>query len=226
MGNNRSYQELRIRQKGKVVEISIDRDESLNTLSMETLRELNRAFAGLRACQDIEAIILKGAGVKAFAAGAVIDELLGLDPVGALRFSRLGQGLFELMASLEQPIIAAIDGYCMGGGCDLALACDIRIATNRSQFAHPGARMGIITGFGGTRKLPRQIGKQRAKELFFSCDTIDAFEAWRIGLVDQVVKPKELKGVVYSLANKILGERRRRSGSALGVIDLFDIKGF
>ena len=221
-----NYREIKIRRKGRIAEISIDREERLNTLSIETLKELSLAFTDLTKEEDVQAIILMGSGGRAFAAGAVINELFGLDPLGAYRFSRLGQDLFELMASINQPIIAAIDGYCMGGGLDLAMACDIRIATDRSKFAHPGARMGIITGFGGTGKLPLLIGKQRAKELFLSCDTINAFDAWRMGFIDRVVKPEELREVAYALANRIGEERLRRSGSRIGSIITKNIKEF
>lgn len=133
----------------------------------------------------------------------------GNDLISPLSFSRKGQGLFALMERLPQPIIAAIHGYCVGGGLDLALACDIRIATADAKFGHPGVRMGIITGWGGTQRLPRLIGKLRAKETLYSCDLLDAAEAYRIGLVDRLVPPEKLLEESWKVAQTIVQAKAR-----------------
>lgn len=162
--------------------VTLNRPALRNTLSIETIEQLTQTFAKLNQDPEISVVILQGLG-EAFAAGADIKELLKLTPQTAISFSQLGGKLFSTIASSSQLVIAAIDGYCMGGGLDLALACDLRYGSNQSIFAHPGANIGIITGFGGTYRLPSLIGLKKALQLFATAERITAKEALEIGLI-------------------------------------------
>ena len=168
-----------------VLLIRFNRPAERNPLSISTLTELNAAVSSCLNSDHIKAIIFTGSE-DVFASGANIRELSQLDSQSGGRFAELGQQLWQSIASAPQKTIAAINGYCLGGGLDLALACDFRIASPNAMFAHPGARLGIITGWGGTQRLPRLIGKARALELFVTANTLNTVEAHRIGLVDHV----------------------------------------
>ncbi len=168
--------------------VRLNRPAERNPLSISTLTELSNYLPQWFDRDDIAAIIFTGAD-DVFASGANIRELTTLDLNAAKRFSELGQNLLNSIAQARQKTVAAINGYCIGGGLDLALACDIRIASASAAFAHPGARLGIITGWGGTQRLPRLIGKSRALELFTTAITLDAPAALRIGLVDRIADP-------------------------------------
>src|SRR5262249_52126601 len=150
------------------------------------LEALGAAFEALAVSSDIAAIVVRGAGGDSFAAGADLREVAALAPRSALAFAAHGQRVLDRVERAPQGGVAAIDGYCMGGGLDLALACDVRHASPRSTFAHPGARRGILTGFGGTSRLPRLVGRARAAELFATGRRVGAEEALAIGLVDVV----------------------------------------
>ncbi|MGI8838363.1 MAG: enoyl-CoA hydratase/isomerase family protein [Pyrinomonadaceae bacterium] len=167
---------------GAIATIRFNRPASRNPLSSATLDELNSAVSALTTREDVTTIIFTGAE-DVFASGADIRELAQLNTARAFEFARLGQHLFQDIADAEQTTIAAINGYCMGGALDLALACDIRIASPQAVFSHPGARLGIITGWGGTQRLPRLIGKTRALELFITAKQINGREALDLGLV-------------------------------------------
>ncbi len=173
---------------GCIAVVRFSRPDLRNPLSLATLRELERTTSSLFTCDDIEAVIFTGTdGV--FASGANIRELARLDFATALEFSRVGQDLFQTIANASQVTIAAINGYCIGGGLDLALSCDIRIASKSAVFSHPGARLGIITGWGGTQRLPRIIGRARALEFFATARRYTSLEALKMGLVSQLGDP-------------------------------------
>jgi enoyl-CoA hydratase len=174
--------------KGNVAILRFNRPLSRNPLSLATLNELKDSFSRIMADSNVEAIIFTGTD-DVFASGADIRELTTLEPSTALEFSRTGQELFQTIANAPQRTIAAINGYCMGGALDLALACDIRIASANAIFAHPGARLGIITGWGGTQRLPRLIGKARALEFFATARRLSSQEALEIGLITQIYDP-------------------------------------
>ncbi len=174
--------------KDAVAIVRLCRPRERNPLSLATLEALRQAISHLFSRADIKALILTGTD-DVFASGANIRELAQLDSETALRFSKLGQELFQSFADSEKLTIAAINGYCMGGGLDFALACDVRVASTTAIFSHPGARLGIITGWGGTQRLPRVIGRARAIELFTTARRIDSVEALSIGLVTQVKDP-------------------------------------
>lgn len=174
--------------KEHVAIIRFSRPAERNPLSLATLSELRESFSTIAADSRVEAIIFTGTD-DVFASGADIRELTTLDSSSALEFSKTGQELFQKIANARQVTIAAINGYCMGGALDLALTCDIRIASANAVFAHPGARLGIITGWGGTQRLPRLIGKTRALEFFATARRLSSQEALGIGLVSRICDP-------------------------------------
>jgi len=165
--------------------IRFNRPAERNPLSRATLLELQDTLATVIPRADIEALIFTGTG-DVFLSGANIRELSTLDSESALAFSNLGQSIFQTIADAKPLTVAAVSGYCMGGGLDLALACDIRVASETAVFSHPGARLGIITGWGGTQRLPRLIGKSAALEMILTARRVDAQEALKLGLVTSV----------------------------------------
>ncbi len=173
---------------GAIAVIRFNEPARRNPLSSSTLDELADAVSSFTEREDLKAIIFTGAE-DVFASGADIRELTELDPERAVEFSRFGQKLFQAIADASQVTIAAINGYCMGGGFDLALACDLRIASPQAVFRHPGARLGIITGWGGTQRLSRIVGRTRAIEIFCTARSFTSSEALEIGLISQVSHP-------------------------------------
>ncbi|WP_425059883.1 Short-chain-enoyl-CoA hydratase [Sporomusa carbonis] len=184
--------------------ITINRPQALNALNAATLRELG-VLSDILACDDeVKVVIITGAGDKSFVAGADINEMFPLAAMEGRAFGKVGQLVFSKIENLPQPVIAAVNGFALGGGCELALACDIRIAAEKAKFAQPEVSLGISPGFGGTQRLPRLIGKGRAKELIFTGDMIDAAEAYRIGLVNKVVPSEELLDAAKEMARRIM----------------------
>lgn len=165
--------------------VRFNRPTQRNPLSRDTLQSLQRSTSSLFLRNDIRAVIFTGTG-DVFASGANIRELAQLDEASALQFSQLGQELLQAIADAKQITIAAVNGYCMGGGLDLALACHVRVAASTAIFSHPGPRLGIITGWGGTQRLPRTIQKAFALELLLTGRRINAVEALRVGLVSRI----------------------------------------
>jgi enoyl-CoA hydratase len=168
--------------------VRLNRPAQRNPLSVDTLKNLKRTTSALFSRSDIHAVIFTGTD-DSFASGANIRELAQLDAEAALRFSKFGQELFQTIADSEKLTIAALNGYCIGGGLDFALACDLRVASATATFSHPGGRLGIITGWGGTQRLPRLIGKSTAMELFVTGRRINSATALSIGLITRVQDP-------------------------------------
>jgi len=171
-----------------IVLVRFNRPAERNPLSISTLSDLTNSLPNWFGYDHVEAMIFTGEG-DVFASGANIRELTNLDRNAAQQFSELGQNLMNTISRARKRTIAAINGYCIGGALDLALACEVRIASAKATFAHPGARLGIITGWGGTQRLPRLIGKTRALELFATARTLDAQNALHIGLIDHIADP-------------------------------------
>ena len=188
----------------QIATVTINRPKSLNALNSETLGELKACFTELEGRKDVRVVILTGSGGKAFVAGADISEMVNATPAEGRAMSLLAMEAFNKLENMPQVTIAAVNGYALGGGCEIAMACDIRVAAENAVFGQPECGLGILPGFGGTQRLARLIGKGRAKELIFTCDRIDAQEAYRIGLVNKVVPAEELMDVCMAMAEKIL----------------------
>lgn len=184
--------------------ITINRPEKLNALNKETMDELECLLYEIERDKEVKVIIITGAGEKAFIAGADINELHELKPLKAKEFSEKGQGIFSKIEKIGKPVICAINGFALGGGCELALACHIRIASKSAKFGQPEVKLGLIPGYGGTQRLTRLVGKGFANELILTGDMINAEEALRIGLVNKVVEPSELIPTCIAIAKKIM----------------------
>ena len=195
---------VRVTMEDRLAIVTIDRPEAMNALNANVLRALSMAIEHLSMATDVGAIILTGAGHRAFVAGADIKEMAGLSALEMRTFSEMGRRLGDVIASCSKPIIAAINGYALGGGCELALACDIRIASDRARIGQPEVNIGIIPGFGGSQRLPRLVGAGWAAEMIFTGEMIDAATAERIGLVNRVVPAERLAAEARALALKIL----------------------
>src|SRR5712675_887789 len=178
--------------KGAIAYVTLNRPKVLNALNQQTWEELRAAFSNARDDAGVRGVILTGAGDKAFIAGADIGELARITAVEAERSSTYGQDVLNLIENLGKPVIAAINGFALGGGCETAMACTIRIAAENARFGQPEVKLGIIPGYGGTQRLPRLVGKGRALQLILTGDLIDAHEAYRIGLVNEVVPAADL----------------------------------
>jgi len=199
-----TYKNLIVESKDRIGRISVNRPEKLNALNRETLGELSAAFEDFATSSEVGAIILTGSGGKAFIAGADISELARLTPVEGRDYARYGQRLFSRIETLGKPVLAAVNGYALGGGCEIALACTLRFAAATARFGQPEVNLGIIPGYGGTQRLARLVGRGKAQELILTGDMIDAAEAQRIGLVNQVCDPAELLARTESVAGAIL----------------------
>ncbi len=186
--------------------VTVNRPGKLNALNDETIAELGAALDDLEQDASVRVLIVTGAGEKAFVAGADIEELSTLNALQAVAKSERGQVLMFHMAAISKPVIMAINGFALGAGCELAMAGDVRIASDRARFGQPEINLGIIPGYGGTQRLPRLVGKGAALELLLSGKIIDAQEALRIGLVDRVVAHEKLIDEAKSLAGEIAGK--------------------
>ncbi len=198
-----AYKNILLDKQENIATVTISRPPVLNALNDETITELIDCFSELQKDSKVLVIILTGAGEKAFVSGADINELKVVDAFGGVKKSLKGQELMFLMEGLDKAVIGAINGYALGGGCELALACDIRIASENAKLGLPEVSLGIFPGYGGTQRLPRLVGLGKAKELIFTGDLIDASEALRIGLVEKVVPLPELLPICKNLAAKI-----------------------
>ena len=193
-----------LEKEGNLATITINRPKALNALNSETLRELDTVIETLENDSEVYCVIVRGAGEKAFVAGADIAEMKDLNSDEAEEFGLLGNKVFRRLENLDKPVIAAVSGFALGGGCELAMACDIRIASEKARFAQPEAGLGITPGFGGTQRLPRLVGTGKAKELIYTCSMIKADEALRIGLVNKVVPLENLMEEAKKMAAAII----------------------
>jgi enoyl-CoA hydratase len=198
-----SYQHLELTQEGQIGIITISRPQSLNALNRELLGELRQVFQEIEQDSKLRTFIVTGKGEKAFVSGADIHELDNVTPVQAYEFICFGQEVFNYLEIMGKPSIAAINGYALGGGLELAMACDLRIASANARFGQLEIRLGNIPGWGGTQRLPRLVGSAKAKELIFTGKMIDSSEAKEIGLVNQVVSQDQLMSTAMAVAADI-----------------------
>lgn len=198
-----AFQNLTLEVADRIATLTVNRPDKLNALNDATIAEIGHAFDEMRLDDSIAGIIVTGAG-RAFVAGADISELVSQTPVLAKGRSRAGQDVFRRIETCPKPVIAAVNGFALGGGCELAMACHIRIASEAARFGQPEAKLGILPGFGGTQRLARLVGKGRAIQLLLTGEMIDAAEAYRIGLVNRVVHAAELMGSAREMMKQIL----------------------
>jgi enoyl-CoA hydratase len=187
-----TFQSIRYEKKGPTAYVTLNRPKAMNALNKSTVAELKAAFEDARDDSAILGVIITGAGDKAFIAGADIGELANVTAVEAEQNTRNGQAVLNLIENLGKPVVAAINGFALGGGCETAMACTIRLAVETARFGQPEVKLGIIPGYGGTQRLPRLVGKGRALQLILSGGMITAQEAYRIGLVNEVVTAADL----------------------------------
>jgi enoyl-CoA hydratase len=200
------YQNLILEKDKGILHLTINREDKLNALNERTMEELEAAFQQVYDDPAIKLVIITGKGSKAFVAGADIKEISSLNPLNGRKFAERGQEIFAKIESSPKPVIAAINGYALGGGCELAMACHIRIASENAFFGLPEVNLGIIPGFGGTQRLPMLVGKAKAFELIMTGTKIDAQEAHRIGLANHVVAPEELMDRTMKMAQLIISK--------------------
>lgn len=189
-----------------IATLLFNRPKALNALNTVLLGEFACALEGIRKDESIRVLILTGAGEKSFVAGADISEIATLSPLAAKRFAQCGQEAISALQGLAIPVIAAVNGYALGGGCEMALACDFIYASEKAVFGLPEINLGVIPGFGGTQRLPRLVGANRAKEMIFTGKHLTAAEAREIGLVNRIFSPDELLPAVMETAKLIAGK--------------------
>lgn len=195
------FENLKLESLNGILKLTINRPEKMNALNIKTVQELREAFQIIYDDKNIRGVIITGAGEKAFVAGADIKEIAALNELNGRKFAENGQEVFSLIESCPKPVIAAVDGYALGGGCELAMACHIRIATEQSHFGQPEVNLGIIPGYGGTQRLTNLVGKGHAFEMMMTAELITAKQAKKIKLVNHVVKDKE---ALFQKAEEIL----------------------
>lgn len=196
------FENLLLKKEGKVCVLSINRPKALNALNTDVLNELNAAIDLIEKDEEVYVVVITGEG-KAFVAGADIVEMKDKNAEEARIFAKLGIETFRKIELMEKPVIAAVNGFALGGGCELAMSCDIRIAGEKAKFGQPEVGLGITPGFAGTQRLPRLVGSAKAKELILTADMINAAEAEKIGLVNKVVPQEEIMNEAMNMANKI-----------------------
>lgn len=197
------WNNILLEKENDIAVLTINRPKVLNALNSETLQEIDAAMDQLENDADVRVVIITGAGDKAFVAGADIAFMQTLKPLEARKFARLGQNVFSKIENLSKPVIAAINGFALGGGCELSMACDIRIAAENAKLGQPEVNLGLIAGFGGTQRLTRLVNPGLAKEILFTADMYNAEAAHRMGLVNHVVPTGELMDFCKSMAKRI-----------------------
>lgn len=200
------YNNILFEKKDGITLITINRPKALNALNIETLNELYAALKEAHSDNETKAVIITGSGEKAFVAGADISEMKDLNVLEARNMAILAQKVFSYIEEIDKPVIAAVNGYALGGGCELAMACDIRVASVKAKFGQPEVNLGIIPCFGGTQRLPRLIGKGRAKYYIFTGEMVSAEDAYRIGLADKLAEPDELLAESMKVSQQIMAK--------------------
>jgi enoyl-CoA hydratase len=199
-----NFENILFEKKNAIGYVTVNRPKVLNALNMATMEELRAAFHDIKNDADVRVVIFTGSGEKAFIAGADIGELAKHDPVSGKEFTHRGQSVLNLIENLGKPVIACINGFALGGGCEIAMACTMRLASDNAKLGQPEVKLGIIPGYGGTQRLPRLVGKGLAMQMVLSGEMITAQEAHRIGLVNEVVAPAQLISRAEAIAQKII----------------------
>ncbi|MDO4545358.1 MAG: enoyl-CoA hydratase-related protein [Bacillota bacterium] len=212
------FETLKYEVKDGIAYVTVNRPQAMNALNMQVLDELYTAFYQVAKDEAVKAVIVTGEG-KAFVAGADIAQMHQLDAIEGRAMMIKGHNVMNFMESIEKPIIAAVNGFALGGGCELSMACDFRIASEKAKFGQPEVGLGIIPGFGGTQRLPRLVGKGMGKYLIMTAEMIDAQEAQRIGLVEKVVAPEELIPTCEKIAKTIMSKAPIAIAAAKTVIN-------
>jgi len=196
------FDNLLLAREGAVALLTLNRPQSLNALNAPLLDELRQAILQIRDDSSLRAVIITGAGSRAFAAGADLKELSVLSPMAMQAYAQTGQRVFDLVEHLGKPVVAAVNGFALGGGCELAMACTLRVAADTARFGQPEVNLGLMPGFAGTQRLPRLIGQGRALDLLLTGRQIDAAEALRIGLVERVVPAADVMTAARTIADE------------------------
>ena len=217
-----NYQNILFEIKNHIGLLTINRPDKLNALNKQTINEIEDVINTIKSNPDIFIVVITGSGEKAFVAGADIAELNNLEVISAKEFSEKGNRVFRSIETLDKPVIAAVNGFALGGGCELALACHIRIASDNAKFGQPEVNLGIIPGYGGTQRLSRVINSARALEMILTGDMISADEAFRIGLVNKVYPQAELLNKTLELAEKIASKGQQAIRFALKAVKATD----
>ncbi|HEX3741853.1 MAG TPA: enoyl-CoA hydratase-related protein [Terriglobales bacterium] len=199
-----TFSNIIFEKKNTIAYVTVNRPKVLNALNMATMEELRAAFHEIKNDAEVRVVILAGAGEKAFIAGADIGELAKHDAVSGKEYTHRGQSVLNLIENLGKPVIACINGFALGGGCEIAMACTMRLASDTAKLGQPEVKLGIIPGYGGTQRLPRLVGKGIAMQLLLAGEMISAHEAHRIGLVNEVVPAAELIARAEAIAAKII----------------------
>ncbi|MBC7075550.1 MAG: short-chain-enoyl-CoA hydratase [Syntrophomonadaceae bacterium] len=197
------FANILLEKKDRIAVLTINRPKALNALNKDTLLDIKAAIEDVEGDSEVDVVIITGAGDRSFVAGADITYMQDMNALEGREFGQLGSSVFRMIETMDKPVIAAVNGFCLGGGCELAMSCDFRISSDKAKFGQPEVGLGVTPGFGGTQRLPRLVGIGMANELLYTGDTIDANEALRIGLVNHVVPAEELMDYVMKIAKKI-----------------------
>lgn len=199
-----TYRNVLLEKRDRIAHITVNRPVAMNALNQDAIQDLRDAFLYVRYDESVQGVILTGAGDKAFVAGADITEIASASAIEAVGFTRHGQQLMNEIEDLGKPVIAAVNGFALGGGCELAMACTLRLAVERAHFGQPEVKLGLVPGFGGSQRLPKLVGKGRALQLILTGEPIDASEAYRIGLVNEIVPAEGLISRAETILAKII----------------------
>jgi enoyl-CoA hydratase len=217
-----NYSNLLVEIKEGIAVVTINRPDKLNALNSQTMKEIKNVFTELNNDDGVSVVIVTGSGEKAFIAGADISELNKLNMITGKEFAEKGQEVFNIIENMNKPVIAAVNGFALGGGSEFALACHIRLASENAKFGQPEVNLGIIPGYGGTQRLTRLINSGRAMELILTGDMIDANEAYRIGLVNHVYPQNELMNKAFEMAKKIASKGQQAIRLAVKAVNIVD----
>ncbi|MBI3502618.1 MAG: enoyl-CoA hydratase/isomerase family protein [Bacteroidetes bacterium] len=220
-----SFQNLLTKTENGVLTITVNRPDKLNALNKLTVQEIGQAIQEAKNNSEVKAIIITGSGTKGFVAGADISEFIDLSVEEGRAMAKAGQNVFKLIEDCTKPVIAAVNGFALGGGCELAMACHLRVASENAKFGQPEVNLGLIAGYGGTQRLIQYIGKTKAMELHLTADMITAQEALQLGLVNYVVAQEQLIPKCLELAEKIKSKSPKAIGSAITSMNAYFAEG-